>query len=141
MDAQTNLDPVAVATLAASVLVGPAAAQVVGPYAVIIVAALTGAAWSLTKRPPEPALSAIWFMCRIVFTAALLTVGITSGLETWFLKEVKWLLVPVAFGIGWIGDDWPKVFKWIGRRVRRVADDRFIDRRSKEEGGQDETNP
>lgn len=116
------LDVVSVVTTIALLLWSPALASVIAPYAVIIVAASTGAAWSLSRRDPETRWLAFKFLLRVNAMALLLTISICNGLELYvFHREVKWSLVPVALVIGWIGDDWPAVLGWFTRVGRRVV--------------------
>lgn len=117
-----QLDIIAVLTALAGVMFTPAAAAIVGPYAAIVIAAMTGAAFGLSRRGPSSRWEAIKFQGRAIFMAILLTVTICNLLETYvFQREVKWFLVPVALGIGWMGDDWPKVLSWITSTLKRIV--------------------
>lgn len=119
----TPLDVVSVATLLATFFWSPAASAVIGPYATIVIAATTGAAWSLGRRSPgETRRSAFWFLLRINFMAILLTVTITNLLDEWvFHRQINFALVPVALAIGWVGDDWPSILGWITSVAKRLA--------------------
>lgn len=123
-----NLEPAAVLTLIASTLAGPTIAGVVGPYAVIIIASLVGASWALSEDKATTTWTAAWFLLRITATAALLTVGITAVLERYVFTtgaETRWLFAPVAFAIGWAGNDLPAAMRWFGRLLKRLAEIRF----------------
>lgn len=119
----TNLDPVAVLTLLVGFLVGPKLAEVVGPYVVILMAASVGATWGLSRESTHrTVLSAVSFYMRVNVMAVLLTVGLAQALEHWVVHQpVRWLLVPVAMGIGWVGDAWPHIFSWTANKLRNRA--------------------
>lgn len=108
-----QLDFVNVITLLATLFFTPELSSVIGPYTAIIIAATSGAAIGLSRRSPESRWGAFWFYLRMNVLAALLTITVCNLLETYvFRGEVKWLLIPVALGIGWVGDDWPAVLTW-----------------------------
>lgn len=123
---QTSPDPVAAAIALASVVFGPSMAQIVGPYAVILVAATVGAAWALGRRDPN-SLSPAWYFARLQVTALLLTVGLAQLIGGWIgADETSWLLAPIALVVGALGDDWPAAGRWLivrfGRLIERKAD-------------------
>lgn len=105
-------DVLQVFIIVAASIFGPTMAQIIGPYSLIIVAAMTGAGWSVGRKRGCKA-SAIWYFVRIVLTAILLTVAI-SKMAAGIIPSVEadWLIAPVAMIIGLIGDDWPKAGKW-----------------------------
>lgn len=118
-----DLDPVTVAVALFSVTFGPAIAKVAGPYAVILIAASTGASWALARRDPTGLVSATWFFTRVNFMAVLLTVAVTQIVYAFGTPfESRWLLAPVALFIGGIGDDWPHVGAWLLSRVGKFID-------------------
>lgn len=120
-----------VAVAITGLLLGPAMAEIVGPYAVIIVAATCGAAWSLSRRETSTRRSALLFFARINATAALITVGLATLTHQAFgLEGVNWLLAPVAMLVGGVGDDWPDVGRWVINRLGRL-----IERRAGIDGG------
>ncbi len=117
-----QLSFVSVVTMITSIIFTPELAAVIGPYAVILIAASTGAAFGLGRRGPSTRMDALRFYIRMNFLAALLTILICNLLETYvFRTEVKWALIPVALAIGWIGDDWPRVFAWVMDAGKRAA--------------------
>ena len=131
---QSSLNPVDATIALLLLVVSPEAARVVGPYAVIILAAVTGAAWSLGRREPKPdkpydgsRFGALIFMLKIILTAILVTVGLAfAAKETFSLTtDVNWLLAPIGLLVGGVGDDWPKVGKWIINRLGRLIDRRI----------------
>lgn len=128
-----KLDPVTVAILLAGTVLGPDLAHVIGPYAAILLASSTGAAWALGRRDPLHGwTSVVWYFSRINFTSLILTVPLTFLLiRTFGLEWANWMLVPVGLLIGGIGDDWPQVGKWVVSRLGRLIERRAgIDNRS-----------
>lgn len=102
----------------------PALAELVGPYAVIILAATTGAGWSLSRRARVSRWSAIVYFLRLIATAVLLTVGLaTLVLQVWpQFNGLNWMLAPIGLLVGGIGDDWPHVGRWFLERIGRRVD-------------------
>ena len=129
MNAQ--LDPVSVAIALASVIFGPALAAVIGPYAVIIVSATVGAAWALGRREPGARLGAAWYFLRLNATAVLVTAGMATLAGRWMgIAETNWMLAPIALLVGGVGDDWPRIGRWLLERAGRL-----IERRAGGDGG------
>lgn len=121
-----KLDPIAVAVFIIGSFFGPELAQVVGPYAVIFLGSTTGAAWALGRQQPlEGWRSLVWYFTRINFTSLLFTVPLALIAIRFFgLEEANWLLVPISLLIGGIGDDWPRVGRWIVERLGRLIERR-----------------
>ena len=122
----TKIDPISASTAFAAVLVGPELAHIVGPYAVILLASTTGAAWALGRTAPMSSrVSAILFFLRLNLMALLLTVPLAHGASAAFeFNEANWLLAPIALGIGAIGNDWPAIGKWFVTRLGRIFERR-----------------
>lgn len=110
-----SLDPLIVATTIASIIFGPALASIIGPYAVIVVAATFGAAIGVGRRETEMTrLQALWFYFRMVLAAILFTVPVAEALSRYFgLSEFRWMLALVAAFIGGVGDNWRGVGVWL----------------------------
>lgn len=121
-----KLDPVAVAVAIFGSLIGPELAQVIGPYAVIFLASSTGAAWALGRSEPKTNWrQVIWYFSRINITSLLITVPLAMMAVRWFgLEEANWLLVPLGLLVGGIGDDWPRVGRWVFDRLARLIERR-----------------
>ena len=117
----TQLDPVNVAILAATMLFGPALAGVIGPYAVILLGSTVGASWALGRRvPSERRFSAVWFFVRMNLMASLLTVSLANFVGHWLgAADHTWLLSLVSMFVGGVGDDWPRLGAWLVRRGAR----------------------
>lgn len=121
-----HLDPPSVAITVMTIFFSPAMAQVAGPYVVIILGSFVGASWSLGSRHKTSRLSAAIFFVRMVFTAILVTVGLTKGLSALLgtgAEDSYWLLTPVSILVGGIGDNWRKIVVWgikfLGRFTER----------------------
>lgn len=128
---QPPLDPVSVAIAISSVVFGPTLAAVIGPYAVIIIASTVGAAWALGRRDPGARLGAALYFLRLNATAVLVTVGLANLGARWLgYDDTRWMLAPIALVVGGVGDDWPRVGRWILHRVARV-----LERRAGGDGG------
>lgn len=114
MPEPTSTTSVAIVTFAVALL-GPMA----GEYAVIVLSALAGSLWALSKLETATRVAGAALVLRLVLTAVALT-----GFVAWFLEtEYQWpahhLLAPVAFVIGALGDRWPRIFDAVFQRVRR----------------------
>lgn len=126
-----TLDPVNVAIALASVLFGPALAGVIGPYAVILIASTVGAAWALGRRDPSARLGAAWYFLRLNATAVLVTVGLANIAGQWLgHDDTRWMLAPIALLVGGVGDDWPRLGRWLFERAGRI-----LERRTGGDGG------
>lgn len=126
-----QLDPVSVAIALAGVLFGPVLAGVIGPYAVIIISCTVGAGWALGRRDPAARLSAAWYFLRLNATAVIVTVGLAQLAGRWLGGEDHvWLLAPIALIVGGVGDDWPRLCRWLFMRWLR-----FFERRADGGGG------
>ncbi|RMX06703.1 hypothetical protein D8I35_09385 [Corticibacter populi] len=121
---QQHLDPVTVAIYALSPLLGQIAAEFAGPYAVIILGSTLGAAWALGRRDPDTKISAVIYFARLIGTAILIAWGLAAILSHYTGLQSNWLLAPVAMLIGGIGDDWPRVGRWLLTRIGRIFERR-----------------
>ncbi len=121
-----KLDPVAVAVAIVGSLLGPELAEFIGPYAVIFIASSTGAAWALGRTDPmDNWRKIVMYFTRINLTSMLVAVPLAMMGIRWFgLEEANWLLVPVSLIVGGIGDDWPRVGRWIIDRLARLIENR-----------------
>ena len=125
-----NLDPVNASIALLTALFGQALAGVIGPYAVIIIAATVGAAWSLGRREPSSRNSAVGYFVLLNCTAILITANAAAAVGRWTGQdETNFLLAPIALLIGGVGGDWPRIVRWLLERAGRV-----IERRTGSEG-------
>ena len=120
------IDPITAAVAIASILFGPTMSAIIGPYAIIIVGSTVGASWALGRRQTAPKFGAAWFFLRINMTACLLTVMLARLVgQTIGVDEHSWLLAPTAIFVGGVGDDWPRIAKWLILRIGRAFDHRM----------------
>jgi len=120
-----QLDPVSLFVLLAGTFFGPSLAQIIGPYAVIILAATTGASWALSAREMESRISTMWYFLRINATAVLVTVSAANVAGQWLnVNESAWLLAPIGLLIGGVGNDWPRIAQWFLIRLARLFERR-----------------
>lgn len=118
-----QLEPTSVAIAIASVLFGPTLAGYIGPYAVIVIASTVGAAWALGRRDASARLGAAWYFLRLNATAVLLTTGLANLAGKWLgIEESSWMLAPIALVVGGVGDDWPRLGRWLFERAGRVLE-------------------
>ena len=105
------MDPVEVSRLVAGYLMDPRLAAVVGPYSLIILLALSGAALSLTNRKS----TGRWGTARylsintvvgLAFTVPLSNLTATYN-DSW---EAQTFFLPLAFGLAYMGDRWKDLF-------------------------------
>lgn len=111
MTNQPLADVVGLCVFLAALLFSAEVAAVVGPFLVIAVASAVGASFSLARRDRSSRKSALLFFLRVVALAILAT-GLISTIVTSFRPDLheRLLLAPVALFVGFVGDDWPKVF-------------------------------
>lgn len=116
-------DIVGLCVFIATLLFSAEVAEVVGPYLVIITASAIGASFSLKRREKSTRTSAVLFFVRVCGLAALLTVGVSAMVAGYHpsLSE-RFLLAPVAFIVGLVGDDWPAVAGWVMGKVGAFID-------------------
>lgn len=127
---QSSLDPVSVSVVLALTLFSPEIAAVVGPYAVILIAATCGAGWSLGRRDPMTRVQAARYFLKVVTTAALITVGAAKVLGSYIGANLEqWLLAPVALVLAAIGEDWQAIGRWsiqlLGKLLERLLEKRI----------------
>lgn len=108
---RTSLDPVEVSRLLAGYLMNPRLAAVVGPYSLIILLALAGAALSLTNRKSTARLGTAVYLAvntivSLAFTVPLATLTATYN-DSW---EAQTFFLPLAFGLAYMGDRWKDLF-------------------------------
>ena len=99
-------------------------AAILGPFAVVVLASIGGAAWSVGRRPANlrSLTSDTFFFFRLTVTAIIVTGGIAVFAERWTGPDTRqWTLPVFALLIGAVGDDWPGVGRWFAGFVRRWA--------------------
>lgn len=105
MDRGPSLDPIEVARLLVGLFLSQQVAAVVGPYAIIILAAMGGAAFRLADAPATGRYGAFFFFFWRTIAAVLLTVPVANMIAardaTW---EAQWFFVPAAAGLAYTAD-------------------------------------
>lgn len=117
MNVDPPLDPITVAITFATLLFGPQLAAVIGPYAVILLGAVIGSAWSATRRPPGSSrVGTALYVFLFTALALLVTVPLAQALSNAYPKvEARWLMGPLAVFVAGVGDDWPALLVWCWR--------------------------
>lgn len=127
-----KLDPTAALTVLTAAVFGAELSQIIGPYAVIILAATTGAGWGLGRCLPMTRAQGAWYFLKLNLTALLVTVPIATGAQALLsLEEANWLLVPVGILIGAVGNSWPQVGQWLVLWLGRLLEKRTGTERNK----------
>lgn len=119
------LDIVAVAIAFASLLFEPRLAEIIGPYAVIILGAILGGALSASRRGPTTRAATIVYMALMIILALLVTVPlaeVTAAYIPIVRVEPRVLFAPLAAVVAAIGNDWVAVGKWVIGLVRRAVE-------------------
>mgnify|MGYP003408038109 CR=1 FL=1 len=119
-----DLTPVHVFTVIATSLFGAQMAYIVGPYIVIGIGAMGGAAVMIMSRKGDGNVRAFIYFIASAALAILLTVPV-SMLAALVYEPIQdhWLFAPVSFGLGYLGDKWvPVIFPWIGSKISAFID-------------------
>ena len=120
---QTDLTPVHVFTQLASLVFGMSVAMVVGPYIVIGIGAMGGAAVMIMQRQGDGNIRAFIYFLASAAVAVLLTVPISMMVASfWEPIRDQWLFAPVSFGLGYVGDKYPAIMSWIGSKISAFVD-------------------
>lgn len=115
----TPLDIVAVSVVLAGLMFDSRIAEIVGPYAVIVLAAILGGALSASRRGEASRGKTIGYMALVIILALLVTVPlaeVTAAHIPVARVEPRVLFAPVAAIVAGIGHDWPTVLLWLFRR-------------------------
>lgn len=121
MEPKGSLDPIDVARVLAGIFLSQQVAAIVGPYSIIILAAMAGAAGGLANRAPTGRYGSFGFFFGATLAAVLLTVPAASLVATLNDKwEAQAFFVPAAAVLAYTVDRW-KEFIGIGvDAVKRV---------------------
>jgi len=113
MNSSPVTDAVGLGIFLAGLVYAPAVAAVVGPYVVIILAAVIGASFAVKRREKTTRFAAAWYFFRVAGLAVLGTVSLASWASSYYSGWTeRALITPVALLIGSIGDDYPALAKW-----------------------------
>ena len=116
MDDKPNLDPVAVASFIAGSLVNPKLAAILGPYSIIFLASVLGAAARLGNRAPskdgERMMNPFLFFFLAILVSLIATVPVANLLSSTNDKiEAQWLFAPASGMLAFLADRIPELFK------------------------------
>lgn len=91
----------------------PYAAAALGAYAAIILAAVAGSGWALTRSTkPRTGGKAALFVVLLVATSTVVTVGVAEMVHSyWQSVSSTDLVAPLALAISAVGDDWPRLVR------------------------------
>lgn len=89
-----------------------------GEYGLIVFAALGGSLWALGRREAAAPIVGARFLLKIVVSAVLLTGFIAAALERYTSLSAPQWLAPVAFAIGFFGDNWSNMGQSIVDAIR-----------------------
>lgn len=101
-------DPYAFFTWAIAYAVGNQAAEMIGPYLLILISCTSGAWVALGRRDPTAKPNGFAFLAIVNVIALISTTLISRGVAANFASfEERLVFAPIAFVIGWIGLDYP----------------------------------
>jgi small basic protein len=111
MPPQNNLDLVGMLIIVLGLVFSPQLAAVLAPYTAVLLGALIGTGWGLKRREAETTLkSTLLFVTLMLGTCLIVTMPVAVYLQRYTGENTyQWLLAPVAFLIGFVGEDWPTV--------------------------------
>lgn len=95
--------------------------QMAGPYALILVSSLAGGLWTVGKAQTSSKRAAAWLLLKTTLAACVLTTGIAYLVESIFGWPIIHLLAPVAFLIGFGGEDWYTIVKTQMSRLNEIS--------------------
>lgn len=123
MTISTDLSPVSVFTVIASSVFGVQMAAVIGPYIVIAIGAMGGAAVAIMQREGVGNVRAFVYFMAMAALSVLLTVPL-SAMVAAFLTPIQeqWLFAPVSFALGFAGDKWGAILSWAGVKFNSLVD-------------------
>ena len=112
MNQPSILDVVGAAVFVLAYIFSREVASVVGPYIVIVAASAIGSSFALVRREKTTRLAAFGYFSRVAGLAIILTVIAATWISSYNESlTIRALIAPVAFMIGFVGDDLP-VLAW-----------------------------
>jgi len=119
MNPPPDYGPVAVLTLIFGYAFAPQIAAVVAPYVLIMVAAVAGSAMRLGQIGATPRGGSFW----LVFYSTLIAMCFTVPLAAYSASKLTGISETglygfVSFGLGYIGDQWPRVIRFFGGLIK-----------------------
>lgn len=120
-----DLSPVRLFVMIAASVFGAGRADIIGPYVVIAIGAVGGAAVMIMQRERgDGNVRAFVYFWASVFLALFLTVPVAVlAAKAYAPLQEQWLFFPIAFGFGFLGDKWTtRIFPAIGRKAEALID-------------------
>lgn len=114
-----SLDIVTVTIAVTTWMVGAEVAAVIGPYAVILLSALGGAAWSATRRQQPTRAATLLHIALSVGLALIATVPAAELIARWTDLQSRWMLAPAAVLIAARPD---VLWQWLRGRMPKGGD-------------------
>ena len=109
-----SLDPVDVARLIAGIFLNPTLASIIGPYSMIFLAAVGGAAAKLSNKPASGRLAAFRFMAIATLMSVLFTVPAANLVARWSEDwNAQLFFLPAAVLLGYAGDKWKQLLVFV----------------------------
>lgn len=128
-----QLDLVTVLIAAATAIFGSKElAEYVGPYAVIVLASVVGAAFSAASAGVDSPGQVLMHMLLVVFLAVLVTVPLSIVVAYVTPLEARWAFGPVALLIGWRNKRLPDDFDGVWRFFAELISEKLKSRGPKE---------
>ena len=112
MDDKPNLDPMVVIATILGVFINPKVAAIVGPYALILLGALGGAALNIgNRKDPRTLAKTMLYLFAATVAGVISAVPASFWISSWNDKlEAQWLFVPVSAFIAYYTDRIPELF-------------------------------
>lgn len=104
--------------------VNPTIADILGAYAAIILSAVAGAGWALTRSErTRTTREAVGYVVLLIMTSTVVTAEAADMAHTYLLAvDTRGILAPMALFIAAVGDEWPALVRWGVRMVLRKRD-------------------
>lgn len=118
MNQNAPWDIVALFAMAGGMLFSNSAfAQILAPYAAIFFTALVGVMWALSRRPSDHSPGHRWrgalFVSKIIGAAMIASLPLAIWVAPKLgVQQDRWLVAPIAFIIGAVGEDWKPFLIW-----------------------------
>jgi hypothetical protein len=104
----------------ASLVFPEEAAAIFGPYMAIVAASTLGASFATIRRVKTTRTAAIVFFVRATGLALIVSVPLAQELSRYYpTLPVRAGVTIVAFLVGIIGDDWPKILRFAAFFIRQ----------------------
>lgn len=119
-----DLTPVGLVTVFASAVFGVNAALVIGPYVVILLAAILGSGGMIMQRDGDSNTRAFAYFLGAIGFSLMFTVPLAIGLAAlWEPLQENWLYAPISAGLAYSTDKWTtRIIPWLQGKVNAFVD-------------------